>query len=273
MSKTDFIKKYRVPAIIIILLIFAAVSSFVAVRASDSNIERTTSNEFDPVDIKLEVIESGLDSSTDSGSSAKTNTVSWTDSGDYKIADKPVQVKVLSNDDTSSSTNTAPSYIRVALVPRFVTTVVVEETDSYGSVIDSSSVDVDVMAGANAYSTESGGTAVELKSFDDINEVTVSGTSFTNGDVTFNLVSDWSDNWLYCNGYFYYKKAVDPGETTAQLLESVSISGTTYNTLDKYGLELEIDVLTDGIQTEGGAVDARWTDVEISTDGTLSISD
>ncbi|MCD7741622.1 MAG: hypothetical protein LUI06_05415 [Ruminococcus sp.] len=269
MSKTDFIKKYRVPAIIIILLIFAAVSSFVAVRASDSNIERTTSNEFDPVDIKLEVIESGLDSSTDSGSSAKTNTVSWTDSGDDKIATKPVQVKVLSNDDTSSSTNTAPSYIRVALVPRFVTTVVVEETDSYGSVIDSSSVDVDVMAGANAYETDSS----QLDTFDDINKVTVSGNSFKNGDVTFNLVSDWSDNWLYCNGYFYYKKAVDPGETTAQLLESVSISGTTYNTLDKYGLELEIDVLTDGIQTEGGAVDARWTDVEISTDGTLSVSD
>ncbi len=266
MSKTDFIKKYRVPAIIIILLIFAAVSSFVAVRASDSNVERTTTNEFDPVDIKLEVIESGLDSSTDSGSSAKTNTVSWTDSGSDKIATKPVQVKVLSNDDTSSSTNTAPSYIRVALVPRFVTTVVVEETDSYGSVVDSSSVDVDVMAGANAYATDSS----QLDTFDDF---TVSGTSFTNGDVTFNLVSDWTDNWLYCNGYFYYKKAVDPGETTAQLLESVSISGTTYNTLDKYGLELEIDVLTDGIQTEGGAVDARWSDVEISSDGTLSVSD
>jgi hypothetical protein len=91
----------------------------------------------------------------------------------------------------------------------------------------------------------------------------VSGTSFTMGDVTFNLAADWSDNWFYYKGYFYYIGESDDNvdgvlnvsETTPPLLASVSVNKEKYN--EDYvdmGAQLKVVVLADAIQTVGNTV-------------------
>lgn len=72
------------------------------------------------------------------------------------------------------------------------------------------------------------------------------------GTVTLNLISEWGNNWIYSNGYYYYKKIVHPNELTAALLENVTVSDTTlWNTF-------QLEVLLDAIQAESGAVASAW---------------
>lgn len=94
----------------------------------------------------------------------------------------------------------------------------------------------------------------------------ISGNSFVMGDLTLNLfpgtgsvhTNIWSDNWFYVYdsgnsvGYFYYKNALAPQATTTLLLNSVT-SDTDYN-------NLQIDVIADSIQSDGGAVTDVWGD-------------
>ncbi len=89
----------------------------------------------------------------------------------------------------------------------------------------------------------------------------ISGNTFTMGDVTFNLSDNWNDYWFYnsSDGFFYYKNVLANGETTEPLLQSVSIFYNNWLAQYEKGANLKVDVLADAIQSVGGAVESRWT--------------
>jgi hypothetical protein len=118
-----------------------------------------------------------------------------------------------------------------------------------------------------------------ILSIGDMTDISITNNAFTMGDVTFTLDEKWSDSWFFneTDGYFYCKNIVKVGATTQPLLSSVSIGKTTLSKIntENPGVSLEVDVLSDSIQTKGGAVAARWGDsagVEIGDDGTLQVS-
>jgi hypothetical protein len=88
----------------------------------------------------------------------------------------------------------------------------------------------------------------------------VSGAS--TGDVTYNFVAGYENNWSVQTGidgetYYYYRYSLQPGETSAQLLNSVIVTGGI-----PAGKHLEVQVLADAIQAEGGAASQinGWVD-------------
>ncbi len=229
---------------ICVILSLALVSTVVVFAVA--KLTKTVSNKFTSDEITVAVVENGDDNSDPETATELT----WEqDSGSY-TADKEVQIKNVDEDDV----NNADAYIRVALIPSYNATVEVSTL---------SSVDVEVIT--PSYS---------LKSFGELTDITISGNQFTMGDVTFTLADNWDDYWIFndADGYFYYKAILSPGTTTEPLLKSVSISSDVYSILIANDIELEVDVIADSIQTLGGAVDARWSDanISISSDGTLT---
>lgn len=126
--------------------------------------------------------------------------------------DKKVQVQNVSDP------HEIDAYIRVMLVPAFRT----EE----GTLAGNMSLD------------PSGGNAINI-------------TAPGGGTVTLNLISKWGDNWIYDNGYFYYKAIVHPNEVTEILLDTVTVSNTAL------WRTFHLEVLSDSIQAESGAA-AVW---------------
>ncbi len=87
----------------------------------------------------------------------------------------------------------------------------------------------------------------------------ITGNDLVMGDITLNLASDWSDNWFYKDGCFYYKKVLAPGETTALLLQKVSLTEDTPAMREKYGdAEIKVEVIAEILQAEGGAPASKW---------------
>jgi hypothetical protein len=70
---------------------------------------------------------------------------------------------------------------------------------------------------------------------------------------TLKLISGWQENWVYSDGYYYYKNIVHPGANTAILLNSINVSENAL--WDSFYVE----VLADSIQAEGGAIDEVWS--------------
>ena len=81
---------------------------------------------------------------------------------------------------------------------------------------------------------------------------TITIVSPNGGTVTLNLISGWGNNWIYSNGYYYYKKIVHPNELTTALLENVTVSDSAlWNTF-------QLELLSDAIQAESGAATSAW---------------
>jgi len=131
---------------------------------------------------------------------------------DGKSADKQVQVQNINNP------HEIDCYIRVMLVPVF--------------------------------RTEQGSLAGDIA----LNPVTnnITATAPTGQTATLNLASGWQTNWIYDNGHFYHKNIVKPGQLTAVLLDSVSVSDESL--WDSFYLE----VLSDAVQTDGDAAQTSW---------------
>jgi len=70
--------------------------------------------------------------------------------------------------------------------------------------------------------------------------------------VTLELINGWQDNWIFNNGYFYYKYVVPPGQNTAILLNSIAVSDSSL--WDIFCLE----ALSDAVQSEGTAASEAW---------------
>lgn len=92
------------------------------------------------------------------------------------------------------------------------------------------------------------------------------GNRVVMGDLTFELADDWADNWFYQDGFFYCRRVLEPGETSPVLLEKVSLTNDTPELREKYeGLTIDVDVLADILQAEGGAPALEW---EVTVNGT-----
>lgn len=92
------------------------------------------------------------------------------------------------------------------------------------------------------------------------------GNTMALGDVTFHFANDWSNNWFYMDGFFYYRKVLSPGEETTKLLTGVTLSDAKAGEYtDK---RVKIDVMADILQTEGDAPSTEWG-VTVSGDSVL----
>ena len=292
--------KFRFTFAVLAATALFACSAFIF---ADTKTQKTVDNTVTPSDITIYVAEN----SSETTETAYASTIAWeaeteeNSEGDITVtysADKHVQV---SNADVSGENNTA-AYIRVAIVPKWVAAVASTgttgteaseaDTTGTGSELSSEATEstetVTVVPGTpTVYGLADFGSLTEISSLSATSETEDSSDDteddsedsdiceYTMGDVTFTLSSDWSTSWLYnsTDGYFYYKAIVEVGDTTKELLSSVSISQKTYKILEAYGISLEVDILADAIQTQGGALDARWSEagVSIQEDGTLGI--
>lgn len=66
------------------------------------------------------------------------------------------------------------------------------------------------------------------------------------GGVTLVLAEDWSSNWIYKDGTFYYKKPIKPGASTTLLLKEVQMEDES-----KFD-DLQVDVISEAIQKMDG---------------------
>lgn len=74
------------------------------------------------------------------------------------------------------------------------------------------------------------------------------------GDITLHFDPQWTNNWFYKDGYFYYNRVLNPGETTPLLLTGVTLSDNSAEMQAKYAaLNVDIEVAAQVLQAGGGA--------------------
>ena len=73
-----------------------------------------------------------------------------------------------------------------------------------------------------------------------------------------NVVLNWDEeNWVYSDGWFYYKKILAGGAETEKLLNSVTLKG--FETGDKYqGKTLTVTVKAEAVQASNNAYKDVW---------------
>lgn len=81
---------------------------------------------------------------------------------------------------------------------------------------------------------------------------TITVTAPDGGKVKLNLKAGWEEDWIYDNGYFYYKSIVHPDEKTEVLLENITVSDS------ELWYTFNLEVLSDSIQAESGAAAEEW---------------
>lgn len=96
------------------------------------------------------------------------------------------------------------------------------------------------------------------------------GNSVYYGDVELILSGDWSENWIYSNGYFYYKHKLTTGSETSLLLNGVDLKDSADKTKYK-DLTINIEVSADIIQPEAITKDNAWETVTIGSNGILAL--
>ena len=234
---------------IIVLCAVAAViigTAVLTTSAVTDNLHKEKKNDFVPAVISLAVVENNDDNSEPE----KKSELDWTKIGgeDKYKAEKKVEIANLNN----KNENNTSAYIRVCINPRWTSEVTVDE-------------------GTENESTVSIDTDLPLTNFGALTGINIESNSYTMGDVTFHLANDWRDNWFYNSkdGYFYCKKVIAFGKKTPELLDSVTISSDTKEKLDSLGAKLTVDILADGIQSEGKAANTMWTNIKINADGEL----
>ena len=72
-----------------------------------------------------------------------------------------------------------------------------------------------------------------------------------------------TENWfLASDGFYYYKKPIQPGEGVALVYEA-------YQLTEKDGFKMELEILSSSIQASDEAIDAAWPAVRINESGEL----
>ena len=72
-----------------------------------------------------------------------------------------------------------------------------------------------------------------------------------------------TENWfLASDGFYYYKKPIQPGEHVALVYEA-------YQLTEKDGFKMELEILSSSIQASDEAIDAAWPAVRINESGEL----
>jgi hypothetical protein len=217
-----------------------------------SSLQKRVDNPVTPGTIAIALQEQlGTEETVENTSPELSNTLTWSEvtDGDDIIYTADKCVKVTNLDQTGA--NNAAAYVRVCILPRWVTTMAGtdKQVDVQCSAVGLSAI--------GALNSETVCTALEASG----------AHTYTLGDVTFTLDEHWKEYWFFnsADGYFYYKTPLQPGESTTVLLSKVSISNDTYTKLldsdstETQVISLVVDVLSDSIQTEGGAVKQRWS--------------
>lgn len=94
------------------------------------------------------------------------------------------------------------------------------------------------------------------------------GDKMVLGEITLHFASNWEDNWFYRDGYFYYRKVLNPGERTAQLLSGVTLTDGSLS--EVYGdADVTIEVLANILQAGSNAPETEWN-VSVSDDGAVT---
>ena len=230
--------------------VLCAVAAFIigaavlTTSAVTDNLHKEKENDFVPAVISLAVVENNEENSD----SELKKPLEWkSDNENYK-ADKKVEIANLNNKDE----NNTSAYIRVCINPRWTSEVTVDE-------------------GTENESTVSIDTDLPLTNFGALTGINIESNSYTMGAVTFHLAADWNKHWFYNDkdGYFYCKSVIAIGKKTPPLLDYVTISSDTKQKLKSLGAKLTVDVLADGIQSEGKAANTMWTNIKINADGEL----
>ena len=226
-----------------VVMTILAVGMIIAAAGTKSLIKEKH-NQFLPAESSLAVVENdGVNTGYE-----LINDLQWTKDDDIYKANKKVEITNLDKPDE----NNTDAYIRVCIIPRWTVEITGSNENGLGVTVDAD-LPVD-----------------NFGSFVGLN-IDESAKSYNMGPIIFNLDDNWNENWFYNSkdGYFYYKDVVHFGSSTEPLLKSVAISEVTKNILDSYGANLTIDILTDGIQSEGNAIDNMWGNVEMGANGIL----
>lgn len=89
------------------------------------------------------------------------------------------------------------------------------------------------------------------------------------GEITLHFAIDWETSWFYKDGYFYYRKVLNEGETTPPILTGVTLTDDTAEMTAKYqDIVVEIEVMSDVLQPTNEAL-ALWG---VKVDGDKNVS-
>ena len=298
---------------LIIFGVIAVILIGLSVYAAVSKVSDSRTNTFISTQISNAVQESksAVTSSTESDGSTVwvsddtdwTNTsaiieskdFTWTADTDTSYTYKYVRVQNVDDDDE----NNTDAYVRVTFVPRWINDTIYSSEDEDGSTEqitdeDGSYVSVDVLNNDEISASGSGSsTYYGFYNFtvDTTNNKAYWTNSYyetsSNSDdiiLTLTLADNWSDYWFYneTDGYFYYKNALAPGESTAVLVTKVTIDNKFLENISNAGdtIQFELDVISDSVQALGGAIadygastdddSVRWKNVQKNTDGSLT---
>ena len=91
------------------------------------------------------------------------------------------------------------------------------------------------------------------------------------GTITLHFASDWSQHWIYKNGWFYYYKVLSPGQTTAQLLAGVTLTNSDSSTVSSMqNVRVQVSVLSDILQPSNPALTSAGWGVNVDSSGNVS---
>lgn len=89
------------------------------------------------------------------------------------------------------------------------------------------------------------------------------------GEITLHFAIDWETSWFYKDGYFYYRKVLDEGETTPPILTGVTLTNNSAELAVKFqDIIVNIEVMSDVLQPTNEAL-VLWG---VSVDGDRNIS-
>lgn len=236
--------------------------------------QKSVENPFIPAKIRLAVQEdAGGTDDVDSENTAERliKEFTWTNSDAETNASAVKRVRILNVNGEDE--NNAAAYIRVCIVPRWVTEVSSPTAD--GDTPETRDVDVTTYYLGEAED----GSSLFLSDFGTLTDVRqITGTVYSLGDLTVTLDNAWADSWIFnpTDGWFYYRHPVPPGTATEWLLESVSLPRELLGAAEAAGISLRLDILADSIQTEADALGERWgapetLGIAIGADGSLRL--
>lgn len=257
-----------------------ALGAALAAHYLNTRQQKAADNPFVPATIRLAVQEDAGTPDTGAPDADAENTAdrlikefSWTRSDTEADASAVKQVRILNVD--AEDENNAAAYIRVCIVPRWVTEVSVPAADA-GEAPETRDADVTTYW----LGEDEKGDPLFLSDFGALTEVReIAGTVYSLGDLTLALDAAWGDSWIFNpnDGWFYYRQPVPPGTATEWLLKSVSLPRKLLDAAEAAGISLRLDILADAIQTEAGALGERWgapetLGITIGADGSLRLT-
>jgi len=232
-------KKHKTLKIMISVALAMGLIAAVAIAIS-SKLFKTATNNFYPAEVVIAVEENGKNNAKPTITVSLTMTDPDPD-GDELSVDKLVDILNVNQ----NAVNNTRSWVRVCLMPQLMKTNTTKDAAGTG-------IKVDVVIGSEGFDyLDAANIMPQLQATD----------SYKMNGISFHLVDGWENDWEYGeDGYFYYKKVLEPGEKTSPLLEKVTMEKSYKQTLAA-GTWLRVTVSADAIQADGNEMknpSDRW---------------